>query len=211
MSLHWISDSHIKPTISSSEVPSFCWIITSFQVRAAPVCWKPSAPHHGCRVTLTLWLTKSQSFPSCPSFYLPKKRNLSLFRWTFECVQLRPLWIDPKLQTAQQRSNRAQAWTQEGWKRWGCVLGWRWRRVWFAWTIVLHKFGCFFLARALLAIYFHSGWLWRAVNSLCSEETQRRFCATAAPYSSCNACKTNLIGRLCHFDVGPECEWPWDC
>lgn len=66
----------------------------------------------------------------------------------------------------------------------------------------------FFLAWALLAIYFHSGWLWRAVNSLCSEETQRRFCAMAAPYSSCNACKTNLIGRLCHFDVGPECEWP---
>lgn len=68
--------------------------------------------------------------------------------------------------------------------------------------------GAFFLAWALLAIYFHSGWLWRAVNSLCSEETQRCFCAAAAPYSSCNACKTNLIGRLCHFDVGPECEWP---
>lgn len=63
-------------------------------------------------------------------------------------------------------------------------------------------------ARALLAIYFHSGWLWLAVNSLSSEETQRRFCAAAAPYSSCNACKTNLIGRLCHFDVGPGCEWP---
>lgn len=66
----------------------------------------------------------------------------------------------------------------------------------------------FFWAWALLAIYFHSGWLWRAVNGLCLEETQRRFCAAAAPYSSGNACKTNLIGRLCHFDVGSECEWP---
>lgn len=63
-------------------------------------------------------------------------------------------------------------------------------------------------AWALLAIYFHSGWLWLAVNSFGAEETQRRFCAAAAPYSSCNACKTNLIGRLCHFDVGPGCEWP---
>lgn len=66
----------------------------------------------------------------------------------------------------------------------------------------------FFFAWTLLAIYFHSGWLWRGVNSLCSGETQRPFCAATAPYSSCNACKTNLIGRLCHFDVGPEREWP---
>lgn len=111
-----------------------------------------------------------------------------------------------KLQTARRRRNP----TLEGWMRWGCALGRGRRGLWFAWTIVPHKFGCFFLAWTLLAIYFHSGWLWRGVNSLCSGETQRRFCAATAPYSSCNACKTNLIGRLCHFDVGPECEWPWD-
>lgn len=152
-------------------------------------------------------------------FYLSKKKEIFLFSNerlnacssalltdTSVCE-----WIGPKLQTTQQRRNQAQAWRVEGWKMWGCVLGWRWRGLWFAWAIVLHKFGCFFLAWALLAIYFHSGWLWRAVNSLCLEETQRGFCATAAPYSSCNACKTNLIGRLCHFDVGPECEWPRDC
>lgn len=86
-----------------------------------------------------------------------------------------------------------------GWRQWGCDLHG---------PLCCTSLGAFFLAWALLAIYFHSGWLWRAVNSLCLEETQRRFCATAAPYSSCNACKTNLIGRLCHFDVSPECEWP---
>lgn len=115
-----------------------------------------------------------------------------------------------KLQTARRRNSGL-----EGWTRRGCAprVGGRLWGLWFAWTIVLHKFGCFFffLAWTLLAIYFHSGWLWRGVNSLCSGETQRPFCAATAPYSSCNACKTNLIGRLCHFDVGPECEWPWDC
>lgn len=59
----------------------------------------------------------------------------------------------------------------------------------------------FFSDESLLAIYFHPGWLFGALNGLHSRATQRSFCATAAPYSSCNAWKTNLIGRSCHFDV----------
>lgn len=46
----------------------------------------------------------------------------------------------------------------------------------------------FFSDESLLAIYFHPGWLFGAVNGLHSRPTQRSLCATAAPYSSCNAC-----------------------
>lgn len=45
-----------------------------------------------------------------------------------------------KLQTARRRRNP----TLEGWTRWGCALGRGRRGLWFAWTIVPHKFGCFF-------------------------------------------------------------------
>lgn len=52
---------------------------------------------------------------------------------------LTPRWIGPKLQTSQQWRNPAQAGVVGR-----CVVGWRRRALWFAWTIVLHKFGCFF-------------------------------------------------------------------
>lgn len=52
---------------------------------------------------------------------------------------LTPPWISPKLQTSQQWRNPAQARVVGR-----CVVGWRRRALWFAWTIVLHKFGCFF-------------------------------------------------------------------
>lgn len=85
-----------------------------------------------------------------------KKKNLiSLFVSSDVCSSA--LLTDTsvnKLQTARRRRNSGP----EGWTRWGCAPGrGRWG-LWFAWTIVLHKFGCFF--------FFWPGPFWPFTSTL---------------------------------------------